>query len=67
MEEEAILNSYMAKFKSCQSRASITCPIKIESEGRKGGKNVGSGYTKRREAALKKIFNPLLKFGITMN
>ena len=30
-------------------------------------KNLDSGYTKRRIVALKKIFNPLLKFGIKMN
>ena len=66
-EKEGILNSHIAKFKSCRSRASITYPIKPGGKAEKVGKNVDSGYTKRRKVALKKIFNPLLKFDIPMN
>ena len=36
-EKEGILNSHIAKFKSCRSRASVTYPIKPGGEGRKGG------------------------------
>ena len=36
-EKEGILNSHIAKFKSCRSRASVTYPIKLGGEGRKGG------------------------------
>ena len=36
-ENKGLLNSHIAKFKSCRSRSSITYPIKPGGEGRKGG------------------------------